>query len=297
MEQEKHEIRRLQEESPECMMCVSGVAPELANCNPGNAARYLGHSECCHVWDNALDLCTAHCPVSTKARKLATCDKLIIGEKDVDQCDACLENQQAGSSTGKDCQAWKQLLSQCAGPCEEGHKNYASCVVEVEETTAVEATPEACRRCVFSRSADVVDCLPDNQGNVFVASSAEQKCCEDWSTWLGQCEAECPAPEVSASCDVKAVVDANLVQVREGWTAEATCEECVSRLTEGQQCLNAPTQTCCDSWESSWAGTCRFQCGSTGLAHAHTRLCANTAAPQGELSAAPVVALFGLLAA
>ena len=112
-----------------CMMCVSGVAPELANCNPGNAARYLGHAECCNVWAGALDLCTAHCPVSAKTRRLAACDKLIIGDKDVDKCDACLELQQAGSSTGSDCQAWKKLVSQCAGPCEEGHKNYASCVV------------------------------------------------------------------------------------------------------------------------------------------------------------------------
>jgi hypothetical protein len=78
-------------------------------------ARYLGHAECCSVWDSALDLCTAHCPVSTKTRKLASCDKLIIGNKDVDQCDACLERQQGGSSTGSDCQAWKQLLMQCAG--------------------------------------------------------------------------------------------------------------------------------------------------------------------------------------
>merc|ERR1719201_3351465 len=81
------EGRRLQqEESPECMMCVAGVAPELSDCNPSNAARYLGHAECCLVWDNALDSCTDHCTASTKARKLATCDKLVIGDKDVELC-------------------------------------------------------------------------------------------------------------------------------------------------------------------------------------------------------------------
>ena len=80
-----------------------------------SGARYLGHAECCAVWADALSQCDAHCAVGTVTRKLATCDKLDIGTKDVDTCDTCLEAAQAGSSKGSDCQAWKSLLQQCAG--------------------------------------------------------------------------------------------------------------------------------------------------------------------------------------
>jgi hypothetical protein len=298
----QEEVRRLQDESPECMMCVSGVAPQLANCNPGNPARYLGHSECCTVWADALTQCDAHCTVGTVTRKLATCDKLEIGNKDVDTCDTCLERAQAGSSTGSDCQAWKGLLQQCAGPCTEDHKGYAACKADEPVVSKTEASPAACRRCVFARSPDVADCLPDSSGNVFVASSATEGCCAQWDGWLSSCAEECPSPEAAqGTCDVKAVVDSNLVEIRENWAMGAVCDECVSRLADGQSCLAAPTQACCDEWDSEWASTCRFQCGSEGLAHTKDRLCAavgaGAGAGEGGMSAAPMLALFGLAAA
>lgn len=279
-------------------MCVSGVAPQLANCNPGNTARYLGHEECCTIWSGALGACQQHCQVGQVTRRLSSCSTLIIGKKDEDVCDTCLETAHAGSSTGSDCTQWKGLLAQCAAPCKEGHKNYASCVVEEPEETKF-ATPESCRRCVFARSSEVADCLPDSNGNFFVGSSAESSCCGKWDQWLEQCEDECPSPAVAkGSCDLKQVVDANLVERTSGWTAAATCEQCVSRLTDGQSCLAAPTQGCCDQWQTSWASTCRFQCGSEGLEHTQTRLCANVAqSGEGSFSGAPVAALFALFAA
>jgi len=283
------------------MMCVSGVAPQLANCNPGNTARYLGHAECCNVWADALGQCDAHCSVGAVTRKLATCSKLDTGKKDVETCDTCLERAQAGSSEGSDCAAWKSLLQQCAGPCTEDHKNYASCKKAEEPVEAkVEASPAACRRCVFARSADVADCLPDSSGNVFVASSAKGGCCDQWKSWLSSCDDECPSPEAATgTCDVNAVVDSNLVEKRSGWDVKAVCDECVSRLSEGQSCLAAPTSECCEQWDSEWAATCRFQCGSEGLSHTKERLCGAVVAGAGVggMSAAPMLALFALAVA
>jgi hypothetical protein len=297
--EEQDQVRRLQEESPECLMCVSGVAPELANCNPGNPARYLGHAECCTVWADALSQCDAHCSVSAVTRKLATCDKLEIGNKDEETCDTCLERAQPGSSSGSDCTAWKSLIQQCAGPCKEDHKNYAACAAEEKVVAKVVASPVSCRRCIFARSPDVADCMPDSSGNVFVGASASDQCCTQWDSWLSTCDEECASPEAAkGTCDVATVVDDNMVEKRSGWSAAAMCEECVSRLSEGQQCLNAPTQTCCDEWQTTWHSTCRFQCGSEGLSHVKTRLCNAASAGQDDsFSAAPMVALLGLVVA
>jgi hypothetical protein len=257
------EPRRLEDESPECMMCVSGVAPELASCNPGNPARYLGHAECCGVWDSALTKCEDHCTLSTRSRKLSTCSKLEIGNKNLATCDACLEQRAPGSSTGSDCGVWKQLLPQCEGPCEQKHRNYDCKAEESVAVTAQAATPETCRRCVMARSPEVADCLAD---------ASMDGCCTRWQGWLDSCAAECPAPAAAKDCDLAAVVEQNLVEARSGWPQAAVCEECVQRQGGGP-CLASPDQACCATWTKDWASACQFQCGAEGQQHVAGLLC------------------------
>jgi len=286
--------RRLTSEFQErqCMQCVAGLAPELSDCNPGNAARYLGHAKCCGVWDVALDQCLEHCTEGMRTRKLATCDKLITGEKSEDVCDECLERQAAGTSLGSDCNVWKNLLPLCSGPCEASHRDYASCGAdkEEEETPAVVsvATKATCQRCVLARSPEVSDCLPRMNGQVMLD---EEECCAKWDGWLSSCAADCPAP-VMSGCDLPTLVTENLVVEKRGWSQAAVCETCMRRMPEGSACMAAPQAECCDHLEMSWSSMCYFECGVEGLDHMNKILCSQRT--MGDMSMAPAVALLSL---
>jgi len=146
--------------------------------------------------------------------------------------------------------------------------------VQEEFAFDLNKSPESCRRCVFSKSPDVVDCLPN--GNGVIAQSNGAGCCNKWQKWLDTCQDSCAAPDAADSCDLVAAVDANLI------SKTMTCEQCVQRATGGQaesaSCLWEATKDCCDKFELEWADACRFSCEGNSLEKVRENMCSGGSA-------------------
>jgi hypothetical protein len=78
---------------------------------------------------------------------------------------------------------------------------------------------------------------------------------------------------------------------RAGWSTEALCEQCLSRMPDALQCLAVWTDQCCAAWTERWSGTCRFQCGVEGYALHQRRFC-----PKIPVAVAPALLVGALLA-